>query len=137
MKKKVLLICSALVVAGCAKKSDLENAKMAIEALRAENAELKAILAKKPKIPVSMSFRKALTGPGYVAVFNTTVKSQISVLAVVKSAALGTSKRFELHLDGSLSRELGHLEGAVIEAGDTVTLENNNYSPITFSVGAQ
>jgi len=141
VKAKVLLVCSALIISACAPQSDLDSAKKQINELRArlaalevENAKLKAQIAKKPELPVTMSLRKAVMGPGYVAVFNTTVKSPVTVLATLKSAALGTSKQFELRLNPTTATELGHLEGAVIERGDTITLENNNYSPIIFSV---
>jgi len=84
-----------------------------------------------PDLPVSVSFRNAMMGPGKVAVFNTTIKSPISVLVTVQSAALGTSKQFELHLDPTRPSELGHLEGVVIESGDVVTVVNKNYLPVS------
>ncbi len=140
MKLKTLVVCSALLLTACAPKSDVDAAKKQIEqlqtqvaSLQAENAQLKAQLAKKPELPVTMSLRKAMMGPGYVAVFNTTVKSPISVLAKLRSASLGTTKQFELHLNPNAATELGHVEGAVIENGDTITLENNNYSTATFT----
>lgn len=80
-----------------------------------------------PELPVSVTFRTAMLGPGNVAVFNTTVKAPISVLVTVESAALGTKKQFELHLDPNRATELGHLEGVVIESGDLITVHNQNY----------
>ncbi len=140
MKPKILAMCSALLLVACAPKSDVDAAKKQIEqlqtqvsTLQTENAQLKAQLAKKPELPVTMSLRKAMMGPGFVAVFNTTVKSPVSVLAKIRSAALGTTKQFELHLNPSAPTELGHMEGAVIENGDVITLENNNYSTVTFT----
>lgn len=142
MIRKVLFITAlALSAIACAPKSEVDEAKRIIgelqaqvQALQAENQQLKAALAKKPELPVTMGLRKALTGPGYVAVFNTTVKSPVSVLATLKSAALGTTKQFELHLNPTSATELGYLEGATIEAGDTISLENSNYSTVTFTV---
>ena len=134
MKFYALLILSLLTLVACSPKSDVDEAKREAERLKAENAELKAQLAKKPEIPVSMSLRKAMMGPGYVAMFDTTVKSPVPVLVTVKSAALGTVKKFELHLNPNVTTELGHAEGAVIEKGDTITVENNNYSSVTFTV---
>jgi len=111
--------------------------KSRVENLEGEGAQLKSELAKKPMLPVTLSLRQALTGPGYVAVFNTTVKSPVAVLATVKSAALGTSKKFELHLTPLRPTELGYLEGAVIERGDVIILENTSYSPGIFTVTAK
>ena len=134
MKFYSLLTFSLLTLAACSPKSDVDQAKREAERLKAENAQLKAELAKKPVLPVKMSLRKAMMGPGYVAIFNTTVKNPVPVLVTVKSAALGTAKKFELHLNPNTPAELGHLEGAVIENGDSITLENNNYSSASFTV---
>ena len=50
--------------------------------------------------------------------------------------SLGTTKQFEIHLESTHSTELGHMEGAVIENGDTITVENQNYSPVSFTVSS-
>ena len=115
-------------------KVEAEAAKNENQNLEAQNSQLQAKVDEKPELPVTVSFRKAMTGPGNVAVLNTTVKSNVPVLITLHSAALGTSKTFERHLDPSHTTELGHLEGAVIENGDTITIENQNYSPVTFTV---
>lgn len=115
-------------------KAEAEAAKNENQILETQNSQLQAKVDEKPELPVTVSFRKAMTGPGNVAVLNTTVKSTVPVLITLHSAALGTSKTFERHLDPSHTTELGHLEGAVIENGDTITIENQNYSPVTFNV---
>jgi hypothetical protein len=155
MNARSLIICTTLVISACVPKSEFEAAKRVndelnakieelqmensqlktqLERLQGEGEQLKSKLAEKPKLPVTMSLRKALTGPGYVAIFQTTVKARVPVLATVKSTALGTSKRFELHLDPVGQTELGHLEGAVIEPGDVIILENTNFSPAAFTL---
>lgn len=141
MKTRALLILAVVFLgSGCAPKSDLDAAnkkvtelQAQVQALQAENSKLQTKLSKKPELPVTLSLRKAMMGPGYVAIFNTTVKEPVSVLAILKSAALGTTKQFELHLNPMAPTELGHLEGATIEAGDTITLENSHYSSISFT----
>lgn len=142
----------AVLLSACVPKSELEMARRQIATLQAElsaaktrldeaqenaatlnteNLRIKAELDTKPPFPVAVSFRKALSGPGYVAVPSTTIKSDVAVLATVQSNALGTSKRFELHLNPTAPYSLGHLEGAVIEPGDVITLENQDYSTAT------
>ena len=144
VRLKLLVVGFVLFLTACAPKSDLDAAKKQIEglqtqvaALQTENAQLKAQLAKKPELPVTMSLRKAFMGPGLVAIFNTTVKAPVSALAIIHSAALGTTKQFELHLNPNGATELGHLQGAVIENGDTITLSNNNYSDVTFTINTK
>lgn len=141
----------SLLFAACVSKSELEKAQTENNNLRAQVAQLQqqvtelqsklqetssqlstatSELARKPTIPVKISFRRALLGPGYVAVFNTTIKQDFPVLVTIKSKALGTSQKFRLSLSQATSTELGHSEGAPIEAGDEIIIENTNYEPL-------
>ena len=162
MKRYGLVLLSLLSLSACGPSPELIEAKKTIAeqetkiaslqqesaAAKAEVASLTARLnkmgneldksaaklARKPALPVSFSIRKAWTGPGLVAVFNTTIKSSLAILVSVTSAALGTTKTFEIHLNPAGPTELGHLEGAVIEPGDSITIENNNFATSTFTV---
>lgn len=162
MKVIAILILGLFLLSACAPKSELDEANKKIAELQAEtaashaetakiraeaeaaknknqnlearNSQLQAKVDEKPELPVTLSFRKAIMGPGYVAIFNTTIKAPVAVLVNLHSAALGTTKQIELHLDSTHLTELGHMEGAVIENGDTITIENQNYSPISFTV---
>ena len=93
--------------------------------------------AKKQELPITMSLRKALLGPGYVAIFKTTIKDSVPVLVTLDSAALGTRKKFELQLSAVGATELGHVEGAVIQDNDTITVENTKYTPAKFTVNGK
>lgn len=115
-------------------RSEAELAKNENQSLVAKNSQLQAKVDEKPKLPVTVSFRKAVMGPGNVAIFNTTIKAQVPILITVHSASLGTTKQFERHLSSTQPTELGHLEGAVIDNGDTITIENQNYSPFNITV---
>lgn len=115
-------------------KAEAEVAKSENEILETQNSQLQAKIEEKPELPVTVTFRKSLMGKGNVAIFNTKIKSNVPVLITFDSAALGTSKKFELRLDPSHPSELGHLEGALIENGDTLTIENQNYSPLSVTV---
>ena len=115
-------------------KAEAETAKSENQNLEAVNTQLQAKVDEKPALPVTVSFRKALIGHSNVAIFNTTIKQQVPILVLLQSAALGTTRQFEVHLDSTRATELGHLEGAVIENGDTITIQNKIYSPISFTV---
>lgn len=88
----------------------------------------------KPELPVSVSYRKAMMGPGLVAIISTTIKQPVPVIATFSNPNLGTSKKMEIHLSASSSTEIGHAEGVILENGDTITIENKNYAPATFIV---
>ena len=150
------LFLAIFILAACAPKSEVDEANKKIAELQAQvaatqaetkaakdetqkfeaqNSRLQAKVDEKPALPVTVTFRKAIMGPGNVAVFNTTIKAPIAVLVQLHSASLGTTKQFELHLESTHATELGHLEGAVIESGDTITVKNQNYLPVHFTVG--
>lgn len=90
--------------------------------------------ARAADLPVTMEYRKALTGPGYVLMFNTTVKEDFPALMTVTSAALGTQRRYEIFLSWRHKNQFGPLEGVKVFPGDDVTLENNNYSSVSFHI---
>lgn len=113
---------------------EAEVAKNENQNLEAKNSQLQAKVDEKPELPVTVSFRKAQMGPGGVAIFNTTIKSQVPILITVYSASLGTTKHFERQLAATHPTELGHMEGAALNNGDTITIANQNYSPINIKV---
>jgi hypothetical protein len=125
----MLVFCTA-----CAPKADLDAAQGEIARLQNENIQLRNQLAERNGIPIKVGFRKAMMGPGLVAVFETTIKSPVSAVATVRSASLGTTKTIELHLNPIGVQEVGHQEGVVFEKGDTLVLENKDYAARTFIV---
>lgn len=154
MKKVVPAVLLLGCIVACVPKSQAdqlvaENTRLQSQVIELQaqvsklNAELSATksrlsdagarLARKPEMPVQVRFRRALTGPGFVAIFNTTIKQGFPVVVRFHSTALGTDKSFQLNLDPNSPRELGHLEGAAIYSGDQLTVENNLYEPILVS----
>jgi hypothetical protein len=156
------VIVVAVLLAGCARQSDLDaaNAKLAaanatietsnaslaaatktiddlktqLAAAQPQNDQINAQTAVKPRLPLAWVVRKAFLGPGLVVVLSTTVKEHIEVLATVRNPTLETVKQVELHLDPSVPANLGSSQGVIIESGDVITLTNNNYSPSTITV---
>lgn len=114
-----------------------ERLKAEIAKLESENAQLNTQLATKPAMPVSLSFRKARLAQGYVAVFDTTVKSAVPVLVTHMSMDLGTTRQFELHLDPEIPTAVGGMDGVVFQLGDEVVVENRNYEPVRAIVEAR
>lgn len=99
--------------------------------IKEESERIKSI---KPDMPVSISFRSAMMGPGLVAIISTTIKKPLPVIATFSNPSLGRTKKMELHLSANSSTEIGHAEGVILESGDTITIENKNFSPVTFTV---
>ena len=68
------------------------------------------------EFPITLSFRKALTGDGYVVTMKNTTDSSFRV----KFTALG--KAAEKVVDASSTWELGHAEGFTFAVGDKFTV---------------
>ena len=80
--------------------------------------------------PATAEFRKALTGPGYVLVVNTTIKEDFPAILTVRNETLGTERRYEIFLTWRHKNQFGPLEGITLYAGDAITIGNNNYSSL-------
>ena len=158
------LIVMAVLLSGCAKQSDLDaananlaaaNAQLAtananlttanqniedlktqVAAMQAQNHELDAQLSVKPKLPVTLAVHKIFLTNSLTAVFNTTMKAPIQVLATVRNPTLGTVKEVELHLNPNAPTNIGAPQGVPIDQGDVIVLTNNNYSPASYVVNA-
>jgi outer membrane murein-binding lipoprotein Lpp len=148
------LLCLALVtgLAACVSKSELDAAQQQNTQLQTQVAELQkrvsdlegqlnaagsklaaaeSELSRLPTLPLKVSFRKAMMGNGLVAVFVTTNKESFPILVSVHSKALGNTQQFRLNMRPQYPTELGHIEGASIDAGDEITVENKSYESVS------
>ncbi len=148
---RAILLWFMLSLSACVPKGDLdsaqsENAKLKaqVEQLQQQVADLQkrlsesssqltnaqAELARMPQMPVKVTFRKAMTGPGMVAMFETTVKQDIPVVVTHYNKALAMPQQFRLNLSQTRQSPLGYAEGAPLEIGEELLVENNNYEPL-------
>lgn len=112
----------------------IENTRLSNEYLKLKRiADARGVL----KPPITVSFRSALMGHGLVAMLNTRTKNSITVLVSWKSHATGVKRSTQIHLDGANKVELGHLEGFPIEPGDTLSIENTEYEPLSITVNGE
>jgi hypothetical protein len=77
--------------------------------------------------PATVTFRKAVTGPGYVMVINTTIKQDIPAIVTVFSTALSSETTHKVNLTWRKSTQLGYREGITVYPGDRITLTNGYY----------
>ncbi len=133
MKISAVLVAGALAVSACAPKSELDAAQVRVGQLEREVGSLRAQLARKPNLPITLGFREALLGSGLVAVVETVEKKPLTVLVSLESAALGTKKSKEVRLRHDGINELSYSDGMTIELGDKLTFENSSYSAVEFT----
>jgi hypothetical protein len=92
--------------------------------------EMTYVVVIKPEMPVSISYRKALTGPGYVAMFSSKNNKNIVVNAEITCPESGSyiNKRLDIPTQGT--KEIGYLEGWSFKNGDIIILTNQNYKEL-------
>lgn len=86
------------------------------------------------EFPATVAFRKAMTGPGYVLVINTTIKQDLPALLTVTSAALGATQNYTVNLTWRHPTQLGYREGITVYPGDHVELANNYYETLAVNL---
>jgi outer membrane murein-binding lipoprotein Lpp len=101
MKRSSAAVILLVFATGCVSRSELDRANQEILVLRAQVSQLQRDLAdatarlsaaetaaaRKPPLPVRLSFRRAVTDPSFVAVFETVLKTNLPVLVTWKSKA--------------------------------------------------
>ena len=80
--------------------------------------------------PATVAFRKAMTGPGYVLVFNTTIKQDLPANLTVTSTSLGVTNNYTVNLTWKHPTQLGYKEGVTVYPGDHIELANNYYETL-------
>ena len=80
-----------------------------------------------PPIPIEVSYREALLGPGLVCIVENTSDRHLSVLATFMNPSLNQEKNFRLDVPPKGVTEVGHLEGWILASGDTIVLSHNDY----------
>ncbi len=96
--------------------------------------QAKTVIATKPDLPIAVGFRQAMMGPGLVARFANKSDRHLSIVARFNNPTTGDSKAFRLDLAPNVMSDFGHMEGWTFASGDTITLEHNDYSPISVNV---
>jgi hypothetical protein len=82
-------------------------------------------------VPVTVTFRKALLGPGYVAVLTKKdPKESFLAKVTVKKAGIDAAVSVIARMDTPLAKEVGHSQGVAIDVGDVITITNDKYQPL-------
>jgi hypothetical protein len=90
--------------------------------------------ASMPEIPVSVTVREALLGPGKVLRVQNLGGEDLAVRARIIDAASHHERDFTLRIDRGRSAEFGHLQGYAFEPGDRITLAHDGFKAKTWIV---
>jgi hypothetical protein len=75
--------------------------------------------------PFRVTYRKALTGNGYVAQVRNISRGSQSVKVTLYNPTLNRTRVYSLVVDARDFKEIGYLQGWTLASGDKVTLECN------------
>ena len=80
-----------------------------------------------PPLPIEVSFREALFGPGLVLQVKNISKSSITTLVTLNNPTMQQEKSYRLDIPANSVVEVGHGEGWVLAHGDTLKIYNTQY----------
>lgn len=83
--------------------------------------------AARPEMPIEISYRSAILGPGIVAIFKNVSGRHLAVVATFSNPTLKKTQSYRLDLSPNNILEFGHSEGWVFASGDTVGITHNDY----------
>ncbi|MDX1914190.1 MAG: hypothetical protein SFU55_01295 [Methylophilus sp.] len=127
----------SLAVAQTEKTQIAEQKKIADKLLEVATEGLSqatAQLAKKPELPINVSYRQALMGDGLVAQFTNNSDRFLSIVATFLNPTTNQHMTTRLDLAPRAIKEVGHLEGWTFSSGDQLTIKNNDYEPTYMTI---
>jgi hypothetical protein len=109
---------------------DTKRIEKEIDRMKKEIAEYEA----RPEMPIELTYREAMLGPGLVVIFKNISDRHLSVVANFKNPTLNMSEAFRLDLSPNQIKEVGHAEGWAFASGDLIKVEHNEYKALTRSL---
>jgi Sec-independent protein translocase protein TatA len=112
-------------------KSKAAQAQVALENTK---AKLNQELAKKPAMPVVISFRKAMTGPGMVGQFVNRSGKELIVVIELKNPTTKSQLTKNVDLTPERVNEIGFGEGWPFASGDLIKITHNDFEQMIYIV---
>lgn len=80
-----------------------------------------------PKLPVTVQFRSASSGSGFVLIFKNESDHPLSFTATLGHRGQQEEKKFAIQVRPGSAYELGDSQGWVGQSGDRISLTSSNY----------
>ena len=87
-----------------------------------------------PPLPMAVLSRPAIIGGGQVIVFQNKSNQPLSVAATLAHPVTNLQRVYQIDTGPHGSKSIGSIEGWTGQAGDTITLVNNNYQSWSGSI---
>jgi len=120
-KNKMLWILAILAVFGAG------AAYLYKENVREKYERITEEYEARPEMPVELSYRSALMGPGLVIVMKNTSARHLSVVATFLNPTLNKEESYRIDISPSSVKEVGHAEGWAFSSSDVIKLIHNEY----------
>ncbi len=112
-------------------QSQLDQTKSELEQAKAEIAQLQPLATKALQMPVSITFRQALAGAGYVLQIHNKSGKNLPLKITVTNPTFNKTKTFNAVANaGPKPLEIGHLEGWTFASGDVIEVVSEGFDPI-------
>jgi hypothetical protein len=83
----------------------------------------------KPEMPLQLTYRKAVIGPGLVVGLNNLSERHLAVVLTVTNPTTKQERSFRVDMSPKHTTEIGHLEGWAFASGDLVKVVHSDYRP--------
>jgi hypothetical protein len=85
-------------------------------------------------MPVTVTFRPAVSEPGFVLMFENTSPQPLTLVARLEHPAVRGMKKVGLYVGPKSRVDVDKVSGWVAKSGDRITLENSNFRTWSGSV---
>jgi uncharacterized protein YlxW (UPF0749 family) len=113
---------------------DRNNLVTQLNQTQQELVQTQQKLTDKSRVPFSVTYRNALTGPGYVLVMTNRSDKALTVIATFENPTLNKKKSISILLRSGQAQEIGYAEGWAFSSGDQITLTNADYAPLSVHI---
>lgn len=85
----------------------------------------------RPGMPVEISYRSALLGPGLVISMKNKSTRHLSLVATFLNPTLNKEEVYRIDVSPNEVKEIGHAEGWVFSSGDVIKISHKDYKGVT------
>lgn len=112
-------------------QSQLDQTQSLLNQANNQIAQLQPLAQKARQMPVSITFRQALMGGGYVVQFHNKSGKNLPLKITVKNPTFNKTKTFDAVANaGPKPLEIGHMEGWTFASGDVIEVVSEGFDPI-------
>lgn len=111
-------------------EADRDGIAAQLDGAQKELADTQAKLAEKSRVPFSLTYRNAITGPGLVLQITNRSDKALSAVANFVNPTLKKQKTVDLVLRPGQMQQVGYTDGWPFASGDQITITSGDFAPL-------